>query len=103
MTTRCRSYMLKIFAVIGGIFFLLGAIFNVREYFLVAIVCLMSIFSVLMTYNQFRRHSDGTLYVNMDDPEKDVFQIECNGTPDDWIANDDLLIVVDKTGGKHEP
>ena len=98
MTRNClwRRYFISVISVIVATISLLLKMYSVDVY-----VTVLAISAINMVYDcslymvQNKNLYNGCLHIITSDPSKDVFNMECYGTPDDWASHSELLIKVD--------
>lgn len=98
MTRNClwiRYLISIIFMLVATVLLSLNA-YSVDVY---AAVLAVSAVNMIYDCSLYTVHNkslyNGCLHIITSDPSKDVFNMECYGTPDDWASHSELLIKVD--------
>ncbi len=98
MTINClwRRYFISVISMVVATVLLLLNAYSVDVCIAVLTISAMNMIYDCILYTVHNKSLyNGCLHIITSDPNKDVFNMECYGTPDDWASHSELLIKVD--------
>lgn len=98
MTRNCLwlRYLISINFMLGATVLLLLNVYSIGVYITILVVSAANMVCDCILYMVHNKSLyNGCLHIITSDPSKDVFNMECYGTPDDWASHSELLIKVD--------
>lgn len=98
MTRNClwRRYFISTISMLVATLLLLIKPYSVNVYITILSISAMNmVYDCILYLVHNKNLYNGCLHIITSDPNKDVFNMECYGTPDDWASYSELLIKVD--------